>query len=415
MKPTVKLASLFMAVLMLFSVIASGCSLSKEWSYKTDKEELGIGVYITAIYFAYQEAQAYASELEDYDASSNKWLDLEITDADGNTEVASKWIKKTAERRCLMILALEPELKRLGATMDEATGTIYSTDDEAAIKDAVETYWYLSYKKILEPKGVSLQSFKLYFSNYFFNYSTYMQYMQYVSGQTLNPRQFTSFAYQDKLFETLYLKGGTKEVSKDEITKYFEENYVRYSYLPMSLYEATTDEAGNESNAKSEADQKKITDAFDSYAKQINEAADTTAAGESFDKLASDFSTENGLTESDKVTGTAPKDNISVKDKDLKKAIEGLEEGKAVSLKLGEGKDAKAYLVFRYNTKAAKEAYLDPGTNDETIVKNMKKTEFEDYITDLIDEMGYKKSDYVGKYEPKMFWEKPKSTTTVTA
>ena len=101
--------------------------------------------------------------------------------------------------------------------------------------------------------------------------------------------------------------------------------------------------------------------------------------------------------------------------KDLKKAIEGLEEGKAVSLKLGEGKDAKAYLVFRYNTKAAKEAYLDPGTNDETIVKNMKKTEFEDYITDLIDEMGYKKSDYVGKYEPKMFWEKPKSTTTVTA
>lgn len=36
MKPTVKIASLLTAVLMLFTVFASGCSLDKEWSYITD-------------------------------------------------------------------------------------------------------------------------------------------------------------------------------------------------------------------------------------------------------------------------------------------------------------------------------------------------------------------------------------------
>ena len=35
MKPTVKLASLLTALLMMISVIASGCSLGKEWAFKT--------------------------------------------------------------------------------------------------------------------------------------------------------------------------------------------------------------------------------------------------------------------------------------------------------------------------------------------------------------------------------------------
>ena len=72
MKPTVKIASLLLAVLMLFSVCAAGCSFQKEWSYKTDAQELAIGVYLTAMQEAYSEAQGYAQSVDGYDASSDK-------------------------------------------------------------------------------------------------------------------------------------------------------------------------------------------------------------------------------------------------------------------------------------------------------------------------------------------------------
>ena len=96
MKPTVKITSLLMAVLLLFSVFAAGCSLEKEWSYKTSEQELAIGVYLVAMQEAYAEAQSYASSLDGYDANSESWLDMEITDSDGNKAVAKDWIKDTA-------------------------------------------------------------------------------------------------------------------------------------------------------------------------------------------------------------------------------------------------------------------------------------------------------------------------------
>ena len=86
MKPTVKIGSLLLAVVMALSAaFATGCSMSKEWSYKTSDKELAIGVYIYCLDLAYQQAQTKAKELDDYDGTNDKWLDLEITDDDGNT------------------------------------------------------------------------------------------------------------------------------------------------------------------------------------------------------------------------------------------------------------------------------------------------------------------------------------------
>ena len=64
MKPTVKIGSLLLAVVMALSaVFATGCSMSKEWSYKTSDKELAIGVYIYCLDLAYQQAQTKAKEL----------------------------------------------------------------------------------------------------------------------------------------------------------------------------------------------------------------------------------------------------------------------------------------------------------------------------------------------------------------
>ena len=382
MKPTVKLASLLTALLMMISVIASGCSLGKEWAFKTSDKEIPIGVYITAMYNAYFEAQEYASKLDDYDASSDKWLELEITDDEGNTEVASKWIKQRAERNCLEMLAIEAELDKQGATLDEA--------NIAQMENQADMYWVQGMKKTLQDKGVSQESFKYYLSRYSLEKS--------------------------QLFDSLYLAGGSKEVSKDEIIKYFEENYIRYSYLPVALYEATTDEAGEVSNAITDEQAKKITDTLDGYVKQVNAVKDATEAGTTSDKLTAEYISANGMDENALVTGTAPKEETNAPADEINEALKKLEEGKATTVKVGEGASATVYYVFRYSTAAAKNEYLADDTHNDEIVRNMKKQDYEDYLTDLIDKMDYQKGSGVDSYDPKMFFTKPESSaSTVTA
>ena len=40
----------------------------------------------------------------------------------------------------------------------------------------------------------------------------------------------------------------------------------------------------------------------------------------------------------------------------------------------------------------------------------MKTKEYEDYLADVIEDIGYEKSEYVGKYNPEMFFKKPENT-----
>lgn len=250
MKPSVKIGSLLLAVVMILSAFfVSGCSLNKEWSYKTSDKELSIGVYIYALDVAYSQAETYAKKLDDYDSTKDSWLDMEITDDDGNTKVAKDWIKEQAETMCLSFLVVDQQLDKEGASVDEAT--MQSADDQA------ETYWnvgqYAQYgyvmpmKDDLEPFGISLESFKYCTTEY----ST----------------------KQSALFNARYGKGGSKEVSDSELTKYFTENYVDYKYLPVNLYTSSADESGKSVNtALSDDDAKKITDELDGYADAINKS-----------------------------------------------------------------------------------------------------------------------------------------------
>ena len=89
MKPYAKIGSLLLA--LIIAVAAVGCtpiSLNAEWAYKTDKVELPIGVYSYSLKTAYSQAKNYASKLASYDEASDSWLDLEITDDEGDKAVA---------------------------------------------------------------------------------------------------------------------------------------------------------------------------------------------------------------------------------------------------------------------------------------------------------------------------------------
>lgn len=384
MKPTVKIASLLMAVLMLFSVFASGCSFSKEWSYKTDEKELALGVYVTAMQEVYTEAQNYASSLDDYSADDDKWLDLEITDGDGNKAVAKDWIVENADRKCREFLVLEPALKEIGATVDEAS--------LEASKETYATAWYTQYKDVLEKLGASLESFCYYMAYY--------------------------APLREQLFNALYGEGGTQEVKTEEIEKYLTENYARYGVLPVQLYEASADEAGQSTNVALSADeQKKITDAIDDMVKKINSEKDAAKAAEQTKTLTDKYIADTeSLQEGALQNLTLPKENSGITDEDLSKALQGLEEGKATSVKIGkDGEDQTYFLLFRYDADSLKKNYVEDGVTTDTVLKKMKEKDFEAYLKDRTDKANIQKSSSVDRVQPKDFFVKKASQTSLVA
>lgn len=381
MKPTVKIGSLLLAVVMALSaVLATGCSMGKEWSYKTSDKELAIGVYIYCLDLAYQQAQTKAKELDDYDGTNDKWLDLEITDDDGNTAVARQWIKDDAQKKCLNFLAVEKGMKDEGASVDEAT--------QQAADEQAKTYWnvgqYANYgyimpmSKELEPYGISYDSFRYCTSQYSVNYSA--------------------------LFAKLYGEGGSQEVSDSELEDYFIENYVDYSYIPVQLYEASTDEAG-ESKSVALSDEKiaDYTAELEGYVKDIND-------GKSYDDVVSAYTEKHELSQSPAVDNTEQLESVSAGDQ-IKDALKDLGNNKAVTVKVGEGDSGMLYLVYKRNSVDSAKDYLESETNRAGVLNTMKKDDFEDYLKKIVEDLDYEKNSAVDGYDPKMFFVAEQPTT----
>ena len=381
MKPTVKIGSLLLAVVMALSaVLATGCSMGKEWSYKTSDKELAIGVYIYCLDLAYQQAQTKAKELDDYDGTNDKWLDLEITDDDGNTAVARQWIKDDAQKKCLNFLAVEKGMKDEGASVDEAT--------QQAADEQAKTYWnvgqYANYgyimpmSKELEPYGISYDSFRYCTSQYSVNYSA--------------------------LFAKLYGEGGSQEVSDSELEDYFIENYVDYSYIPVQLYEASTDEAG-ESKSVALSDEKiaDYTAELEGYVKDIND-------GKSYDDVVSAYTEKHELSQSPAVDNTEQLESVSAGDQ-IKDALKDLGNNKAVTVKVGEGDTGMLYLVYKRNSADSAKDYLESETNRAGVLNTMKKDDFEDYLKKIVEDLDYEKNSAVDGYDPKMFFVAEQPTT----
>ena len=381
MKPTVKIGSLLLAVVMALSaVLATGCSMGKEWSYKTSDKELAIGVYIYCLDLAYQQAQTKAKELDDYDGTNDKWLDLEITDDDGNTAVAREWIKDDAQKKCLNFLAVEKGMKDEGASVDEAT--------QQAADEQAKTYWnvgqYANYgyimpmSKELEPYGISYDSFRYCTSQYSVNYSA--------------------------LFAKLYGEGGSQEVSDSELEEYFIENYVDYSYIPVQLYEASTDEAGESTNvALSDEKIADYTAELEGYVKDIND-------GKSYDDVVSAYTEKHELSQSPAVDNTEQLESVSAGDQ-IKDALKDLGNNKAVTVKVGEGDSGMLYLVYKRNSADSAKDYLESETNRAGVLNTMKKDDFEDYLKKIVEDLDYEKNSAVDGHDPKMFFVAEQPTT----
>lgn len=376
MKAIKKITAAFLAVLMIMSI--SGCSTKPEWSYKVDDNEVQIGIYIYALYTAYNQAASYASSAEGYDAEKS-FLNLTITDDDGETAVAKDWIVDTAKELTKNILTIEEEVKARGLTL--------TAEDEAAAKESADNDWNLGpyydmylaygmmptpYKDILEPYGVSYESFER---------ASYM-----------------ASAKQTALFKEIYINDEETAVSTEDLTNYFTENYTSYSYLSVRLADSATDESGSTTyTAMSDEDIAEIESTLQGYADNINDGAGT------FAEQMVEYTALKEL-ESDPSTSAVENLEDSSLNEDVIAALNELEEGKASLVKVGEAENAYYYLIYKAPIADSVADYIEDETNSFNVLSAMKSEEFQDMLTAKAEELGIQENtSVVNSYKPSMF------------
>lgn len=345
------------------------------------RKELPIGVYIYSLDTAYQKAKSYAEKLDGYDSTKDSWLEMEITDDDGKKEVAGKWIKDQAKLMCLSYLVIEEQIEKEGA--DVTADSIASADEVAKTSWEVGPYANYGYvmpmKDDLTPYGISFESFR------------YCTYEYSVRNQAL--------------FDKLYNEGGSKAVSDDELTKYFNDNYTDYSYFTVNLYTSEADESGQSKNtAMSEKEAKKVTDEIDAYVKDVN-------SGKSFDDVLKAYQKANNIDSDPSVSNTENLENSSLGD-EVKEALKKLDNNKAAAVKVGDGDSAVYYFVYKKDVKKAAKDYIADKKSHADVLSSMKSDEFTNYIKELTKKLDYEENtSVIRKYEPKMFFAPVEPTT----
>jgi hypothetical protein len=394
MKPFKKVVAALLAVLLI--VATAGCStvsLSKEWCYEyndsTLSEKLDAGVYIYSLYQAYNSAKTYAENSDDY-KEDESFMDIEITDDDGNKAVAKDWIKTEAEKITMNLIAIDYLVAKNDATWDEATMT--SAKDTA--KDTWDMGPYASYgyyqpmSDELEPYGVSYDSFEL---------------ASYVAN-----------VKQSAVFNALYNEGGEKAVSDAQLTKYFTKNYVDYSYIPVNMYTSETNDDGDSTSvALSKKKIASIVSTLEDYATKLNNGETTFAKALKACVKDVDASEDSAVTDTVELYSTTKSNNS-----DVAKAVKSLDNGKAKVITVGtDGDSPIAYLVMKNNIKDDVNDYIKSDTNRSTVLQNMKSDEFTDYLEDVADELLKsdalsKNSGVIDRYDPNMFFTKAEETTS---
>lgn len=389
------LAGTLAGTVILSAAACTPISTKAQWSYKDGDNEKAIGVYIFALYTAYNQAQNYAKDAKGY-KENESFLDLKIKDDQGNEAVASEWIKDRAD-------IIVRESLYLDKTLDEKKATV----DEAAYAETAKQDWELGYqyamysqygyattpeKDILEPYGVSVDS--------------YCE-LQYISN-----------AKRSQLFDLMYDKGGSDEVSDKDIAKYFDTSYTYYSYFTMPLFDKTTDDQGNQtSEAYSSKKQKKFTKLADQYAKAITDGKTLNSQCSAYIKAANtEASVDDSIVTNCEVLDKDKLSSTSLGE-DVAKEFVDVKVGEAKAITVGKKDSKTIYVIQKLETKDAEKKYL---TKDEqtrkSVLQSMKNDDFTAFLEKEAKALKCEvNTSTIDRYDPDMFWEKPEETTTTAA
>lgn len=384
MKSFKKITAIILTVVLVLSMVgcsAKPISLSPEWSYKNQDKELSIGVYIYSLYSAYNQANKFAQENEKY-KEDESFLNLEITDEDGNTAKAEDWIYKEAKEIVNSILSVHSEVVKREITIPQSqidlAGENAKSDWELgpyASYYAQMGYAATPYKTIFEPFGISYDSF-------------------------FESAYYTGLE-QAELFKSLYDKGGTEEVSDKDLIAFFEENYTDYSFFSIDLKKAIMDEDGEEDYEPMTDDEVKDVKAkLDGYAKEINENK------KSFEDIVKKYQKDNSIETDPSTSNTEILDNNTNLDETLKTSLKDLKENTAKVIKVGNDEDESAayYLIYKGKIKDATADHMKDEEQRYSTLTAMKTEDFSKYVKQLSDKVEVEENtSAVKKYKLTMF------------
>lgn len=195
------------------------------------------------------------------------------------------------------------------------------------------------------------------------------------------------------LFYGLYGEGGQREMSEADRKAYFDENYLSYKMISISL----TDSSGSEMTDDAK---KEVTDQLEGYLAEYNKSGNFEAVVDEYNKSkASDASTVEASKDEDNRKNI---DGKTATDEDLVKAIRSVEVGKAqVVTYKANGSTATAALILRLDIHSPDSLFTDETKN---IIQGAKYDEFDTEVKEAVKALtvNFKKS-VVKKCDPKNF------------
>ncbi|MEF2920385.1 MAG: hypothetical protein U0O22_07995 [Acutalibacteraceae bacterium] len=339
------------------------------WSYKDDTSTMSIGEYI------YYNYNAFYSASEKVENGKGDFLDQKLKTDDGEEMTARAYIEKTVDDACKNYLYINKTFEDMGLSL--------TADEISSYKSNADMYW--SYMRAgMNSYGVSEESF--------------------VSAG------YENAAKMEVIFKNLYQKGGEKEVPFEDLKKYYEENYVNYSYFSVPLYTSDTDENQKTTNTKMSADKiaKYKTD-FDKYAKAINKG---TSYKDEVAVYMKDYKVETDPT----ISATNILENAGLGE-DIQKTLENLKDGQSKYIVVGEDGDTPTiYLIYRGNITEESKKLSDDATTQYSVLVNMKSEEFQDDVAAAAEKYQCEKNTAaIEKYPCDMFITEPASEVATQA
>ncbi len=332
-------------------ISASGCS-DTSWSIKTKDKTFTNGGWI---YYTYAALNDAIDKLNENSESSFDITKDDITKKKIEKKDAVDWIYDKAKEKAIEYLTVEKLCKENKLQADK--------DEIKSIKSNYQSFFESGYMGIYEQLGISADTFADIYGTY-------------------NLRE-------EQLFNHIYGKGGSKEISDDEISKYFTENYTSYYYVPYSL--KTTDDDGNEVDIDDETKDKVLTK-FAGYAKELNE-------GKTTDDIDTEYKSDFEVETAPSVKATTVMSDANVSE-DLQKVIKELGDKKATVKTI----DDTHYLVYKGSISEEAKALID-GTYENTTVTSdtirhkIKDDEFEKYLDGEEKNLKYEMNDAcISKY-----------------
>ena len=343
MKNILKTAAVLSAAAVMFS--ASGCA-DTTWSIKTDTSTLTNGNWIYYTYTSYNSAM---SKIKEDSGESFDIKDKNLDDVKVEGKKIVDWISEDAKKSAIAQLTVEKLAADKKIEVDE---------EELNSIEEQYLYYYNMGQSFYEKLGVS--------SDTFANVEVKTQYLS------------------DLIFKNIYGEGGEKEVTDDELKKYFTDNYTDYYYIAYPLTEM--DDEGNTVDVSDET-KDTITENFAKYAKILNDDGSDTAAVE--EQFKTDFSTDT-VTKSQNVTIL---DNAGLSE-ELAAAIKELDEKKAAVKTV----DKTHYVIYKGSISEDADRISDDANDGDAISRNsilysMKNDEYKEYLEAEQNKLKYETND----------------------